>query len=147
LFSLTVLKSYASTLPMHSYINTKRRSDARHVVRSSPKNNAASLYACRPDNIRKQRKSENMLYENLNVTAHKNIHTLRAPNRLRLMAVSFALGLPELSAKISHLGWTKGYCRTSRSCLTCNFAAIDPAMPVAGTGRCEDTGDGCVARC
>ena len=32
------------------------------------------------------------------------VHALLAPNKLRLIAVSFALGLPELSARISHLG-------------------------------------------
>ena len=35
-------------------------------------------------------------------------YTFRAPKRHKLIAVSFPVGLPELSASISHLGWTKG---------------------------------------
>jgi hypothetical protein len=48
-------------------------------------------------------------------------YTFLAPNNCKLTAVSLPPALPELSAKISHLGCTKGYVLTSLCMCNCNF--------------------------
>src|SRR5690242_14883862 len=77
----------------------------------------------------------------------KVAYALLAPNKLKLIAVSFAFGLPELSAKISHLGCVYGKCFTSLACAEGSLPVVGPEPPAAGVGRCDCTGDGWVARC
>lgn len=86
----------------------------------------------------------------------RSAQALLAPNRLRLMAVSFAFGFPELSARISHRGCWNGNCLTSTAAaFECSFdepcvegpPTTAPGPLAAGVARWDCTGEGCVARC